>query len=120
MTKTSPLLRMVRMVQFIKTKNHSKVKVNKQSIFHFISMLYPDNEYSCQMFDRDKRRIKEELGIALEYNSREGYYINSLDQLNQLETSLDYYELFSVLNHTNALPSMFLLSERQPKGVHLI
>lgn len=120
MVKIFPLLRIVRIVQFIKERNDSKIKVSRKSIFDYVALIYPDYDYTSQTFDRDKRKMKEELGIPLEYNASEGYYIDSSESLEFLETSLDYYDLYTILNDANVLPEIFLLTDRRPKGMHLI
>ena len=68
------------------------------------------------MFDRDKKRIKDELGIDL-MTEGQRYFIDESDSVPEISNVLDYYEMFSVLYQANELPEIFLISERKPRGL---
>lgn len=120
MKKIGPFIRILRLVQFIKQNNINKVKVTRDSVIIYLSKIFPEIDIDNQLFDRDKKRIRTELGIDLKHTIKDGYYIDNSEQENLIETSLDYYEMFSVLNKANALPEMFLISDRKPKGLNQI
>ncbi|CAM3228550.1 helix-turn-helix transcriptional regulator [Empedobacter stercoris] len=120
MRKTAPTLRILRLIQFIKEQNSKGVKPNKKQIIDYMSIIYPDDNYNNQLFDRDKKKIRKELQIDLKTTEKVNYFIDSSEQENLIETSLDYYEMFSILTQANALPAMFLVSERKPLGLNQI
>ena len=101
MKKIGPFIRILRLVQFIKQNNINKVKVTRDSVIIYLSKIFPEIDIDNQLFDRDKKRIRTELGIDLKHTIKDGYYIDNSEQENLIETSLDYYEMFSVLNKAN-------------------
>lgn len=122
MRKTVPFLRLIQLVQFIKESNKAKKFVGNKEISSYLAKITGDEAfiYAPATFSRDKTKIKNELGIDLNYSKTKGYLIDSSEQENLIETSLDYYEMFSILTQANALPAMFLISERKPLGLNQI
>lgn len=122
MRKTLPFLRLIRLVQFVREKNRLQQSVGHQEMISFVKKITDDASmvYSTATFARDKKKIREELGIDLKFDKVQGYFIDPSDQVGLIESALDYYEVFSILSHANALPEMFILSERKPLGLDQI
>ncbi|MFV0152541.1 WYL domain-containing protein [Empedobacter falsenii] len=122
MRKTVPFLRLIQLVQFIRESNKVNKFVGNKEISSYLAKITGDEAfiYAPATFSRDKTKIKNELGIDLKYANSKGYYINYSDQKFLIETSLDYYEMFAIMNQANALPDMFLISERKPLGLNQI
>lgn len=122
MRKTLPFLRLIQIVQFIRESNNANKLIWNEEISNFLVKISGDDAcvYAPATFSRDKKKIINELGIDLQYSKAKGYFINYSDQKFLIETSLDYFEMLSVLNQANALPDIFMISERKPNGLHLI
>lgn len=122
MRKTLPFLRLIQIVQFIRENNNANKLIWNEEISNFLVKISGDDAfvYAPATFSRDKQKIKNELGIDLKYSKVKGYFINYSDQKFLIETSLDYFEMFSVLHQANTLPDIFMISERKPNGLHLI
>lgn len=119
MVKTSQFLRIIRLVQFIKACNQTNKIVGNTEITKYLMNIMADDayNYSPATFSRDKNKMKEELGIDLKYSKSTGYYIDDSDNGFIMDSALDYYEMFALLNQANALPAIFIVSERKPKGL---
>ncbi|WP_313578170.1 WYL domain-containing protein [Chishuiella sp.] len=120
MRKTIPTIRIIQVVQYINECNVKRILPLKKDIISHIKNQFPDEIYNVQQFDRDKLKIREELGIDLKCNKKYQYYIDSSDQVGLLESSLDYYEMFSILTQANALPDIFWISDRKSLGLNQI
>lgn len=120
MRKAIPIIRIIRLVQYINECNVKEILPLKNDIISHIQNQFPDEIYNIQLFNRDKKKIREELGIDLKCDKENKYYIDNSDQVGLLESSLDYYEMFSILTQANALPDIFLISERKPLGLNQI
>ncbi|MDM1040144.1 WYL domain-containing protein [Empedobacter brevis] len=120
MRKTIPIIRIIRLVQYINECNVKEILPLKNDIISHIQNQFPDEIYNVQLFNRDKKKIREELGIDLKCDKENKYYIDNSDQVGLLESSLDYYEMFSILTQANALPGIFLISDRKPLGLNQI
>lgn len=120
MRKTIPIIRIIRLVQYVNECNVKEILPLKNDVISYIQNQFPDEIYNMQQFNRDKAKIREELGIDLKCNKKHQYYVDDSDQVGLLESSLDYYEMFSILNQANALPDLFLISERKPLGLNQI
>ena len=95
MKKTFPIIRSLRIVQFIQHENRLKRMPNKAQIFDNVAANFNDLEYTNQMFDRDKKRIKDELGIDL-MTEGQRYFIDESDSVPEISNVLDYYEMLYV------------------------
>ncbi|MDM1550581.1 hypothetical protein [Empedobacter falsenii] len=98
-------------MQFIRESNKANKFVGNNEISSYLAMITGDEAfiYAPATFSRDKTKIKNELGIDLKYIKSKGYFINYSEQEFLIETSLDYYEMFAIMNQANALPEMFLI-----------
>lgn len=65
MRKTIPIIRIIRLVQYINECNVKEILPLKNDIISHIQNQFPDEIYNVQLFNRDKKKIREELGIDL-------------------------------------------------------
>lgn len=119
MIKISPTKRLIHLVQYIRLQNSKGIQPNKNSIIRHMRS-YSDDNYTNQQFDRDKRKIREIFEIELIYLNKEGYFIEYSDEDYLKHSSLDHYLMYAVLYEANDFPEIFMVSERKPKGLHLI
>lgn len=128
MRKIKPLLRVINIIIFIKNENDkgnypNLIKITR-SLSDFFNAKYNTDsdlksEYPKSTFDKDKKRIADEFGLTIEYkkDGKNGYEIEFENQEEKIKKSLEYFQLFSLLNQSSAVSDLFILSKRKPNGL---